>query len=59
MLVFVATAIAILWISGCVLGLALCAMLARAEGREPARPARRRRRADDRFAAADRLVPSA
>jgi hypothetical protein len=37
MLLFAAIAIAIVWISGCALGLALCAMAARSEGREPRR----------------------
>jgi hypothetical protein len=59
MLLFAAIAIAILWISGCALGLALCAMAARSEGREPARRARRAHAPDDRFAAADRLLPTA
>ena len=62
MVLFVAIAVAIVWISGCALGLALCAMLARAEGREPAaRRARGRARDRDhgRYAAPDGLVPTA
>jgi hypothetical protein len=42
MLLFLAIALSIFWVCGCVLGLALGAMLARAEGRTPARPARAR-----------------
>lgn len=59
MLLFAAIALAIVWLSGCVLGLALCAMAARSEGREPPRRTARRPAADDRFAAADRLLPTA
>jgi hypothetical protein len=43
MLLFIAIALSVLWVCGTVLGLALGAMLARADGREPAAPARRRR----------------
>jgi hypothetical protein len=39
MLLFVAIALLILWVTGTVLGLALGAMLARADGRRPDRPA--------------------
>jgi hypothetical protein len=43
MLLFAGIALSVLWICGCVLGLALGAMLSRADGRTPAPPARRRR----------------
>ena len=43
MLLFIVIALSVVWLSGCVLALALGAMLARADGREPARPARTRR----------------
>jgi hypothetical protein len=61
MLLFIAIALTILWVVGCVLGLALGAMLARADGREPVRPARRRRRPQrsDRFAPVERALPTA
>ncbi|HEY1538599.1 MAG TPA: hypothetical protein VGF63_04310 [Solirubrobacteraceae bacterium] len=66
MLLFVLIAVSILWTVGCVLGLALGAMLARADGRAPARPARPDRgRARalrhelDRLAPADRVLPTA
>ena len=58
MLLVAVIAIAILWIAGCALGLALCAMAARSEGRVPPRPVTRGP-ADDRLAAADRLLPTA
>ena len=44
MLLFIVIALSVLWICGCVLGLALGAMLARADGREPVKPARATRR---------------
>ena len=44
MLLFLLIALVVLWTCGTVLGLALGAMLARAEGREPARPRPRRPR---------------
>ncbi len=60
MLLFVLIALSVLWICGCVLGLALGAMLARADGREPVKPARRRRhRRSDRFAPVERALPTA
>ena len=57
MLLFAATAIAIVWISGCALGLALCAMAARSEGLAPRPRAPTPARADDGFARAERLLP--
>ncbi len=59
MLLFIAIALSVLWVSGCVLGLALGAMLARADGREPAKPARRRPRRGDRLTAVERALPTA
>jgi hypothetical protein len=61
MLLFLAIALSILWISGCVLGLALGAMLARADDREPASPGRRRRRHAHaaRPAAVEGMLPTA
>ena len=60
MLLFIVIALSVLWISGCVLALALGAMLARADGREPARPARTRRPRSDRFAApVEHALPTA
>jgi hypothetical protein len=59
MLLFIAIALSVLWICGCVLGLALGAMLARADGREPAKPACRRPRRGARFAAVERALPTA
>ncbi len=66
MLLFVAIVLSILWVTGTVLGLALGAMLARADGRVPAPPARRdRTRARslrheiDRLAPSDRVLPFA
>ena len=56
MLLFIAIALSVLWVCGTVLGLALGAMLARADGREPAAPARRRRA--PRRAAHSRLSPT-
>jgi hypothetical protein len=59
MLLFIVIALSILWISSCVLGLALGAMLARAEGRGSGttrtRPARARQRA---VRAADQMLPT-
>jgi len=43
MVLFLVIAVSIVWLSGCVLALALGAMLARADGRPPAPPARGRR----------------
>jgi hypothetical protein len=66
MLLFAVIALSILWATGTVLGLALGAMLARADGRRPDHPARRdRNRARalrhelDRLAPADRVLPTA
>jgi hypothetical protein len=59
MLLFILIALSVLWTCGCVLGLALGAMLARADGREPVKPARRRPRRSDRFAAVERALPTA
>jgi hypothetical protein len=65
MLLFAAIALSILWVAGTVLGLALGAMLARADGRrpQPARPDRARARTLrhelDRLAPADRVLPTA
>ena len=59
MLLFIVIALSVLWICGCVLGLALGAMLAPADVREPARPARRRPERSDRFAALERALPTA
>ncbi|MEA2220454.1 MAG: hypothetical protein QOJ35_3080 [Solirubrobacteraceae bacterium] len=60
MLLFLAIALSVLWTCGCVLGLALGAMLARADDREPASPARRRRHARAaRPAAVERMLPTA
>jgi hypothetical protein len=42
MLLFLIIALSIFWVCGCALGLALGAMLARADGRTPASPARAR-----------------
>ena len=57
MFLFLAIALSILWVSGLVLGLALCAMLGRAEGHEASRPRPRPQRARaDRIAALDRLT---
>ena len=59
MLLFILIALSVLWICGCVLGLALGAMLARADGREPVKPARRDPRRSDRFVAVERALPTA
>jgi hypothetical protein len=61
MLLFILIALSIFWVWGCVLGLALGAMLARADGREPARPARpRRARVEHRaLGGAERVLPTA
>jgi hypothetical protein len=60
MLLFIAIAVSVLWTCGCVLGLALGAMLARADGREPVKPAGSRPRRSDRFAAAEpSMLPTA
>jgi hypothetical protein len=59
MLLFTIIALSVVWLCGCVLALALGAMLARADGREPARPARTRRPRADRFAAVERVLPTA
>jgi hypothetical protein len=66
MLLFIAIALSILWVTGTVLGLALGAMLARADGRRPEHPARPdRTRARtlrhelDRLAPSDRVLPTA
>lgn len=58
MLLFIVIALSVLWICGCVLGLALGAMLARADGREPARRRRAGTRAP-RPAAVERMLPTA
>jgi hypothetical protein len=58
MLLFIVIALSVLWICGCVLGLALGAMLARADGREPVK-ARPHPRRGDRFAAVERALPTA
>jgi hypothetical protein len=65
MLLFVVIAISILWSCGCVLALALGAMLARADGRDRTRPgqpdrarARSLRHEFDRLAPADRVLPT-
>jgi hypothetical protein len=60
MLLFIVIALSVFWVCGCVLGLALGAMLARADGREPVKLARRRRpRRSDRFAPVERALPTA
>jgi hypothetical protein len=60
MLLFLAIALSVFWVCGCLLGLALGAMLARADGREPARPARGPARARGRtLRAADGMLPTA
>ena len=58
MLLFIVISLSVLWLCGCVLGLALGAMLARADGREPAAPARRRPRAQH-GPVAERMLPTA
>jgi len=59
MLLFIVIALPILWICSCVLGLALGAMLARADGRGMrtgrARPARARQRV---VRAAEQMLPT-
>jgi hypothetical protein len=59
MLLFALTALAIFWVCSCVLGLALGAMLARADGRGTrtgrARPARAQQRA---VRTADQMLPT-
>jgi hypothetical protein len=60
MLLFIAIALSIFWVCGCLLGLALGAMLARADGREPVRPARGRARARHRtLSAVEGMLPTA
>jgi hypothetical protein len=59
MLLFIVISLSVLWICGCVLGLALGAMLARSDGREPLKAARRRPQRGDRFAAVERALPTA
>ena len=59
MLLFILIALSVLWTCGCVLGLALGAMLARADGREPVKRARRRPRRSERFAPVERALPTA
>ena len=59
MLLFIVIALSVVWLSGCVLALALGAMLARADGREPARPARTRRPRTERYAAVEPALPTA
>ena len=60
MLLFLAIALSIFWVCGCLLGLALGAMLARADGREPATPARDRARARHRtLRTTDGMLPTA
>jgi hypothetical protein len=60
MLLFIAIVVSVLWLSGCVLGLALGAMLARADGRAPVRPARgRRARAQHALPVGERMLPTA
>jgi hypothetical protein len=55
MLLFLAIALSAIWICGCILGLALGAMLARSDGRQPPRLSRRRRVHADGPAALERL----
>ena len=59
MLLFIVISLSVLWLCGCVLGLALGAMLARADGREPAAPARRRRARAQHVPGAERMLPTA
>ncbi|HEV7806835.1 MAG TPA: hypothetical protein VGO80_13510 [Solirubrobacteraceae bacterium] len=60
MLLFLITALSIFWVCGCALGLALGAMLARADGRTPATPARARARAQHRtLPVGERMLPTA
>jgi hypothetical protein len=65
MLLFLAIALSAIWICSCILGLALGAMLARTDGRAPARLSRRRRvHADggampERLPAGERALPTA
>jgi hypothetical protein len=60
MLLFIVIALSVMWLCGCVLALALGAMLARADGREPARPVRSRRPRRDRVAPrVERALPTA
>ena len=60
MLLFFIIALSIFWVCGCALGLALGAMLARADGRRPAKPARVRARAQQRTRSpAERMLPTA
>ncbi|MDX6720208.1 MAG: hypothetical protein QOJ63_2462 [Solirubrobacteraceae bacterium] len=65
MLLFLAIALSAIWICSCILGLALGAMLARTDGRTPARLSRRRRvdadgaSAPERRAAGERVLPTA
>jgi hypothetical protein len=61
MLLFLAIALSIFWLCGCVLGLALGAMLARADGRAPAGRARGVARAQQRrtLRAVDGVLPTA
>jgi len=57
MLLFIVIALSIFWVCGCLLALALGAMLARTDGRGPAVGQRRGRGlAADRFAPVDRLA---
>ncbi|MDX6680062.1 MAG: hypothetical protein QOG94_101 [Solirubrobacteraceae bacterium] len=60
MLLFLVIALSIFWVCGCALGLALGAMLARADGRTPAMPARGRARAQQRtLPVRERMLPTA
>jgi hypothetical protein len=59
MVLFILIALSVLWTCGCVLGLALGAMLARADGRVPAKPVRHRRSRAERLSAIDRALPTA
>jgi hypothetical protein len=59
MLLFIVISLSVLWLCGCVLGLALGAMLARADGREPEVPARRRRARAQHAVPVERMLPTA
>jgi len=60
MLLFTAIALSIFWVCSCMLGLALGAMLARADGRGPGKGRARRARARQRTVrAAEPMLPTA
>ena len=59
MVLFLVIAVSIVWLSGCVLALALGAMLARADGRAPSRPSRGRRTRAKQGVGSQRMLPTA